>query len=184
MTRWASVADHRRSCHRRSPWWALGQTPPRLPRRLSCSSPMASTSHTAVPCMIPALRASTDGTRGRPHRGWGVCARTLRQRPAGRRLRKPGIAMPVRPASNGAYLVRHDVLLHPIRRQEPHPLSHHQGILCQGFLQWDMCATGHRGQHRVVPYHPCANDGYDGAMTSNSAQMTDMTDMTDDGMLS
>ena len=76
--------------------------------------------------MIPALSASTDGTRGRPYRGWRVCACTLRQRPAGRRLSKPGIAMTVRPASNGAYLVRHDVLLHPIHRQEPHPISHHQ----------------------------------------------------------
>ena len=92
------------------------------------------------PRMLPALCASTDGTRGRPHRDWGVCARTLRQRPAGRRLRKPGIALFVRPVINSAYLVRHHVLLHPIRRQEPHPISYHQGILCQGFSdRWDRC---------------------------------------------
>ena len=96
--------------------------------------------HRKTPCILPALCASTDGTRGRPHRRWGVCARTLRQRPAGRRLSKPGIAMSVRPASNGAYLVRHHVLLHPIRRQEPHPISYHHGILCQGFSdRWDRC---------------------------------------------
>ena len=90
--------------------------------------------------MIPALCASTDGTRRTPHRGWGVCACTLRQRPVGRRLRKPGIASFVRPASNGAYLVRPHVLLHPIRRQEPHPLPYHHDSLCQGFRdRWDRC---------------------------------------------
>ena len=66
--------------------------------------------------------------------------RTLRQRPAGLRLSKPGIASFVRPASNGAYPVWQHVLLYPLRRQEPHPLSYHQRLLCQGFRdRWDRC---------------------------------------------
>jgi hypothetical protein len=125
---------------------------PAIVHRLSCSSQGASdtrrgsrdgvcpapllwparhTPHGSL--IIPALCASTDGTGGRTHRRWGVCARTLRQRPAGQCLRKPGIASFVRPLFKGAYLIRHHVLLYPILRQEPHPLSYLHGILCQGF---------------------------------------------------
>ena len=116
VTRWASVADHRRSFMRAissgGPWGRRRHVYPGV-----CPAPLQwPARHTPQDAlMLPALCASTDGTRGRPHRGWGVCARTLRQRPAGRRLRKLGIAMTVRPAINGAYLVWHHVLLHPIR---------------------------------------------------------------------
>ena len=91
--------------------------------------------------MIPALRASTDGTRGRPHRGWGVCTRTLRQRPAGRRLRKPGIAMAVRPASNGAYLVRHarSAAPHPPTRATPTLLPPTASSARASVTGWDRC---------------------------------------------
>ena len=158
MIRWAAVTDHRRSylssvflrgTEGRRRHVSPGVCPGLLPW------PASHTPHD--PRIIPALRASTDGTRGRPPRDGGVCARTLRQRPAGRRLRTPGIAMTVRPTINGAYLVGHHVLLHPIHRQEPHPLSHLQGILCQSSVT---VGTG-----AVIP-EPRTSDGYDGAMTS------------------
>jgi hypothetical protein len=47
VTRWASVAHHRRSIMGDLLWWSLGQTPPRLRWQVSCDPPRASTSHTA-----------------------------------------------------------------------------------------------------------------------------------------
>ena len=126
VTRWASVAAHHRSCMVDLLWWYLGQTQPRLPWRVSCYPPMASTSHTArhphhpsAPCLH---RRHTG--EAAPWLG-GLRAHTA---PAASRSASPqtGHSDVVRPASNGVYLVRHDVLLHPILRQEPHPLSYHQ----------------------------------------------------------
>ena len=75
--------------------------------------------------MLPALCASTEGTRGRQRRRLGglrVHTAPVASRSASQQI---GYSMSVRPAINGAYLVWHDVLLHPIRRQEPHPISYH-----------------------------------------------------------
>ena len=69
VTRWASMAHHRRSIMVHRLWWYLGQMPPRLPR--VCPAPLQGPArHTPQDArMLPASCASTDGTRGRPHRG-------------------------------------------------------------------------------------------------------------------
>ncbi len=118
MTLWAAVMAHRRSClssvSLRGTEGRRGHVSPGV-----CPAPLQGPApHTPHgPRIIPALHASTEGTRGRAHCGWGVCARTLRQRPAALRLRKPGIAMTLRPSIHGAYMVWPHVLRHPIRRQ-------------------------------------------------------------------
>jgi hypothetical protein len=117
VTRSASGAAPPRSCtassvSSRGPWSRRRYVCPGVSPAL-LRWPARHTPHDAR--MLPACGASTDGTGGRPHIGWRGCARALRQRPAGRRLSKPGIATPVSVWSNGAYLVRRDMLLHPLR---------------------------------------------------------------------
>ena len=131
VTGLASVAQHRWLCIVDLLWWYWSRCD-RICQGMCPATLQGPACHTSQDArMLPALCAY----------GRGVSSCTLRQRPAGRRLRKPGIASFVRASRNSAYLVRLHVLLHPILRQEPHPLSHHQRILSQGFSdRWDGCS--------------------------------------------
>jgi hypothetical protein len=140
VTRSASGAAPPRSCtassvSSRGPWSRRRYVCPGVSPAL-LRWPARHTPHDAR--MLPACGASTDGTRGRPHRSWGVCARALRQRPAGRCLRIQGIAMAGRHVIHGVFLSGHPVLRHPIRHHASYPISHSPDILCGGFSDaWD-----------------------------------------------
>ena len=174
VTRWASMADHRRSCIVDLVWGYWGKRshvrPSMCPATLQ--GPARHTPQDAL--MIPAFCASTDGTRGRQHIGWEVCTRTLRQWPAGRRLSKAGIASFVRPSIMACIWYGLTFCCIP-SADKSHTHSPTTGASSArasvtGGTGAVTPRTAHGGSHTgaggTVPPFACANDGYDGAMTS------------------